>query len=72
MCSDCRNQRKIALTGDEENGDLFPPCACEWFVISAKDFQCSENLGDILEAAGYNVVTKKPPKGSASNESEKG
>jgi hypothetical protein len=56
MCDRCKKDRELALQGDEENGDLYPACACEWFVIPKEDFDKSTCFEDVLTAAGYTTT----------------
>lgn len=51
MCSSCKELRQQALAGNED-GELYPACSCEWFVLPKKDYEESETFEDVLKAAG--------------------
>ena len=62
MCEGCKNerQRKLDEPDREDNeywcASLFPPCACEWAVVSTEKLDKVEDFGDILIAMGAKRV----------------
>ncbi len=67
MCKSCKAQRQRALDGtsDPEDGleqfdSLWPGCAHEWSTMLTSDYEGCETDQDVMEAAGWRVIYRKP------------
>lgn len=63
MCTECKNERKDALSeefdfDDEEHSPpaLKPPCALEWLVLKTTELDKCATMDEIMECAGWKTI----------------
>lgn len=64
MCSDCQEEHRQALAGEQDSEDDFPPdaypgCFYEWMIGPTDKVDASENLDQLSTACGWEPIYRK-------------
>jgi len=54
VCDDCR-----IMCANEDVDLMDSSCAAEWFIIETEKLEKCESFGDVLDAAGFTLESKK-------------
>jgi hypothetical protein len=69
MCQSCSESRELALKIQKEHratldedmmAEELPGCFWEWLIMKTKDYQNADSMDDLMEAAGWEKVYKRP------------